>query len=112
MYIKEELNNLLKEVSKINLFNREFILRVDVNEDPNKKGIKVQFVPVNFDGIDTQTQNNMAIELATKLNKGLSHLGLTVERDRQLKDKSIIGFFIYLEYVNKIIVQALQQETK
>jgi hypothetical protein len=32
---------------------------------------------------------------------------MQVERDRQLKDKSVIGFFIYIEYVDKIIRQAL-----
>ena len=33
--------------------------------------------------------------------------GLDVERDRNLKDKTIIGFFIYIEYLDQIIRKAL-----
>jgi len=46
--------------------------------------------------------------LGEKLDAGLGHLGMRVERDRNLKDRSIIGFFIYIEYLDKIIRQALQ----
>jgi hypothetical protein len=49
------------------------------------------------------------MELGAKLNQGLSQLGLAVERDRELKDKTIIGFFIYIEYLDKIIINALNQ---
>ena len=34
---------------------------------------------------------------------------MRVERDRNLKDKSVVGFFIYIEYIDKIIRQALGQ---
>ena len=52
------------------------------------------------------------MELQQKLNQGLSSLGLSVERDRELKDKTVIGFFIYIEYLNKIIINALSQAAK
>jgi hypothetical protein len=32
---------------------------------------------------------------------------MRVERDRNLKDKTIVGFFIYIEYIDKIVRQAL-----
>ena len=32
---------------------------------------------------------------------------MRVERDRNLKDKTIIGFFVYIEYFDKIVRQAL-----
>jgi len=35
---------------------------------------------------------------------------IRVERDRNLKDKTIIGFFIYIEYFDKIIRKALSQQ--
>ena len=43
-------------------------------------------------------QNDIAIELEERLERGLAEFELRVERDRNLKDKSIIGFFIYIEY--------------
>ena len=32
---------------------------------------------------------------------------MKVERDRNLKDKTIVGFFIYIEYFDRIIRKAL-----
>ena len=57
--------------------------------------------------INPTEQNEIAMALAEKLDDGLKQYGMQVERDRELKDKSIIGFFIYIEYVDKIIRQAL-----
>lgn len=106
--ILKEVKSLIKESTKVNFQGHSFILRVGVNEDPNKKGIKVQFVPTSFGTISQTEQNDLAIELETKLEQGLSTYGIKVERDRNLKDKTIIGFFIYIEYIDKIIRQALK----
>jgi hypothetical protein len=59
-----------------------------------------------------QQQDDVAMELQQKLNQGLTPLGLSVERDRELKDKTVLGFFIYIEYLNKIIINALNQASK
>jgi hypothetical protein len=112
MKLIDEIKELLSEVTKVNYQGHEFVLKVDVNEDPNKKGIKVQFLPINFDGISRQEQDSIAMSLQQKLNKGLAPLELSVERDRELKDKTIIGFFIYIEYLNQIITKALTQVAK
>lgn len=107
-----EVKEILSEVTKVNFKGHKFVLKIDVNEDPNKKGVKVQFLPTSFTGLSKQQQDDIAMELGQKLNQGLSSLGLTVERDRELKDKTVIGFFIYIEYLNKIIVNALSQAAK
>ena len=49
----------------------------------------------------------MLMQLEERLERGLSEYDLRVERDRNLKDKTIIGFFIYIEYFDKIIRKAL-----
>jgi len=112
MSLINEIKELLNEVTKVNFKGHKFVLKIDVNEDPNKKGVKVQFLPTTFTGMSKQQQDDIAMELAQKLNQGLSGLGLSVERDRELKDKTVIGFFIYIEYLNKIIVNALTQAAK
>ena len=109
MSLINEIKQVLSEVTKVNFKGHKFVLKIDVNEDPNKKGVKVQFLPTTFGNMSKQEQDNVAMELAQKLNNGLSALGLSVERDRELKDKTIIGFFIYIEYLNKIIINALSQ---
>ena len=105
-YIKE-IKQVIGEAAKVNFAGHSFILKVDVNEDPQKKGIKVQFLPTQFGAISPTEQNDIAIELEERLEKGLAEFGMRVERDRNLKDKTIVGFFIYIEYIDKIVRQAL-----
>jgi hypothetical protein len=106
----KEIKSVLSEAVKINFKGHSFLLKVDVNEDPNKKGVKVQFLPTTFKNITTTEQNDIAIAMAEKLDDGLRKYGIAVERDRNLKDKSIIGFFIYIEYLDKIIRKALSEK--
>jgi hypothetical protein len=103
----DEIKQVIKEAAKVNFAGHSFILKVDVNEDPQKKGIKVQFLPTEFGAITATEQNDIAIELEQRLEKGLAEFGMRVERDRNLKDKTIVGFFIYIEYIDKIVRQAL-----
>ena len=110
----KKLENIVKKViqesTKINFAGHKFLLKVDTNEDPQKKGVKVQFIPTEFGSISPTQQNDIAIELEGRLEDGLSEFELRVERDRNLKDKSIIGFFIYIEYFDKIIRKALSNQ--
>jgi len=108
--LREEIKTILKEAIKINFKGHQFVLKVDVNEDPQKKGIKVQFLPTSFGNLTRTEQDDIAIALNDKLSAGLKSYGLDVERDRNLKDKTIIGFFIYIEYLDKIIRKALAGE--
>lgn len=101
--IKQTIN----EAAKINFAGHQFILKVDTNEDPNKKGVKVQFIPTKFGEITPTEHNDIANELAERLNSGLSEYELRVERDRELKDKTVVGFFIYADQFDKIIRKAL-----
>ena len=101
---------MLNEVTKINVDDIDFRLKVSTNEDPNKTGIKVQFIPMDSTGIAKEEYQAIAMKLQNKLNGGLSKYGMTVERDRQLKDKTVIGFFIYIEYLDQIIRKVLKGE--
>lgn len=104
---KDFIKQTLSEAAKVNFAGHKFVLKVDTNEDPQKKGIKVQFLPTTFGRMTATEQNDIAIELANRLERGLADYDLKVERDRNLKDKTIIGFFIYVEYLDRIIRKAL-----
>lgn len=105
--IENLVKQLISEAAKINFAGHTFMLKIDTNEDPQKKGVKVQFLPTKFGSITPTEQNDIAIELEKRLEQGLAEYELRVERDRNLKDKTIIGFFIYIEYFDKIIRKAL-----
>lgn len=106
-YILETVKQVIAESAKIKFAGHQFMLKVDVNEDPNKKGIKIQFIPTTFGQISPTEQNDIAIELEQRLEDGLEEYGMKVERDRNLKDKTIIGFFVYIEYLDRIVRKAL-----
>jgi len=108
--LEKIVKDVISEAAKINFAGHSFLLRVDTNEDPQKKGVKVQFVPTEFGSLSPTEQNDIAIELEGRLERGLGEYDLRVERDRNLKDKSIIGFFIYIEYFDKIIRRALSDQ--
>jgi len=105
--LEKFIRQTLSEAAKINFAGHSFVLKVDTNEDPQKKGVKIQFLPTEFGEITPTEQNDIAIELETRLEKGLAEFDMRVERDRNLKDKTIIGFFIYIEYFDRIIRKAL-----
>ena len=105
--LKSLIKQVISEATKVNFAGHKFVLKVDVNEDPNKKGVKVQFIPTSFGQLTPTEQNDIAIELQKRLEAGLKKYDLSVERDRNLKDKTVIGFFIYMEYFDKLIRKAL-----
>ena len=105
--LEQLVRQTLNEAAKINFAGHQFVLKVDTNEDPNKKGVKVQFLPTEFGTITPTEQNDIANELAERLNSGLAEYDLRVERDRELKDKTIVGFFIYADQFDKMIRKAL-----
>ena len=105
--LEKLVKQVIAEAAKINFAGNQFLLKVDVNEDPQKKGVKIQFLPTEFGKMTKTEQNDIAIELEQRLEKGLADYDLRVERDRNLKDKTIVGFFIYIEYFDRIIRKAL-----
>lgn len=108
--LEESVREVITEATKIHFGKYNFLLKVDTNEDPQKKGVKIQFIPTEFGQMNFTTQNDIAIELESRLEKGLEQFGLRVERDRGLKDKTVIGFFIYLEFFDRLVRKALQSQ--
>jgi hypothetical protein len=84
-------------------------LRVDVNHNPTKKGIKVQFVlpeAIEGDAKATATQ-----KLQAKLNQGLSQYNLTVSQDTDVPYSNVIGFLIPITDIKLFIKNAISGDT-
>ena len=80
-------------------------LKVDVNHNPTKKGVKVQFVfpqAIEGDAKATATQ-----KLQTKLNQGLSQYGMTSNIDTDVPYGNVIGFFVPIQDIRVLIKNAL-----
>lgn len=108
--IKDLVQEVITESTKVKFGKYRFLLKVDTNEDPQKMGVRISFIPLEFGMMNSATQDDVAIELESRLEKGLAEYGLRVERDRAVKDKSIIRFFIYIEYFERLVRKALKNQ--
>jgi hypothetical protein len=80
-------------------------LNVDVNKNPTKTGIKVQFVlPETLEG-DKKTEATQ--KLQSKLNQGLSQYNLTVSQDTDVPYANVIGFLIPIADIKLLIKNAM-----
>jgi hypothetical protein len=80
-------------------------LKVSVNKNPTKEGIKVQFVlPETLEG-DAKTEATQ--KLQSKLNQGLSQYNLTVSQDTDVPYANVIGFLIPIADFKLLIKNAM-----
>jgi hypothetical protein len=85
-------------------------LKVSVNKNPTKEGIKVQFVlPETLEG-DAKTEATQ--KLQSKLNQGLSQYNLTVSQDTDVPYSNVIGFLIPIADIKLLIKNAMGGETQ
>jgi hypothetical protein len=111
--LKEEIWLLLKEDVNYN-FNfkgKKFRVKFDVNSNPTKKGIKIQFTPLG--GISPTNPQNVkqyVNELQVLLNQRLGAIGMTVDYDPDVPYENVIGFTLKLDTVANMIVKTLQNQ--
>lgn len=81
-------------------------LKLDVNPNPTKKGIKVQFVLPK--GYSTSQKEELTQKLKTKLNAGLAPHMLSVDVDLDVPYENVIGFLIRLSNIKMLVKSALE----
>jgi len=84
-------------------------LKLDVNPNPTKKGVKVQFVLPK--GYTTAQKEELTQKLKTKLNAGLAPHMLSVDVDLDVPYDNVIGFLIRLSNIKMLIKAALETPT-
>lgn len=105
--IQEMIEQELKEDTALNVGNSKFTLRMGVNKNPTKLGIKIQFIPAGaYDGLDDHAKLEMALQ--TKLNASLGQFGIQVSKDTDVPGGNTIGFFIPLSQFKTLIVDAIK----
>jgi hypothetical protein len=84
-------------------------LKVSVNKNPTKEGIKVQFDLPQV--VDENTKTKITQELQTKLSQGLTSQGLTINLDPDVPGENTIGFTIPIQDIKLFILKILKGET-
>jgi hypothetical protein len=107
-----KLSPILKEVSNITgpvRYNTRFggydwSVKFDVNKNPTKIGVKLQFIPKdpNLEGTELNSVGN---DLAAYLQKQFSEVDIVIDRDKDFKDKfTAIGFIIPLDSLSQWVM--------
>jgi hypothetical protein len=85
-------------------------LKLDVNPNPTKKGVKVQFILPK--GYTTSQKEELTQKLKTRLNAGLAPHMLSVDVDLDVPYENVIGFLIRLSNIKMLVKSALEGGTK
>jgi hypothetical protein len=107
-----KLSPILKEVSNITgpvryntrFGGHEWSVKFDVNKNPTKIGVKLQFIPKdpNLEGTELNSVGN---DLAAYLQKQFSEVDIVIDRDKDFKDKfTAIGFIIPLDSLSQWVM--------
>jgi hypothetical protein len=98
-----------KPETKVTLGGQQFGLVFDLGINPTKRGLKMKFVPMD-PNVDVRTLADSASKISLVLQKRLAPHGLVVDRDTEIKDPTIIGFFIPLDPIADFIIAKLKGE--
>lgn len=80
-------------------------LKISVNKNPTKEGIKVQFtLPQNVEG---DQKAAITQKLQSKLNQGLAQYNLTVSQDTDVPYSNVVGFLIPIVDIKLLIKNAM-----
>lgn len=107
--LKEEIINLLKEDVNYN-FNfkgKHLRVRFDVNANPTKKGIKIQFTPTENLASNPNEARQFITDLQIHLNQKLGAIGMNVDFDPDVPYQNVVGFTLKLGSISNMIVKTL-----
>lgn len=112
--LKEEILNFLKEDVNYNFDfkGKKFKVRFDVNANPTKKGVKIQFQPLENLASDPNEARQLINELQIFLNQKLGNIGMTVDFDADVPYNNVIGFTLKLGTLANMLMKAIGGDTE
>jgi len=114
---KDIKNIIRKEVLKeaeVKAGGSAFNLRMGVNKNKTKLGIKIQFEPKNINNPEglskyMDLKPKLEVALQEKLNDGLGKYKMQISKDTDVPRDEVIGFFIPLDQIKALVVEGLGQ---
>lgn len=107
--IKREMMNMLTEEVTYDFpfKNKKFKVRFEVNSNPTKKGIKLQFVPEGNLLSNPNEARQIVNDLQIYVNQKLAPMGMTADFDPDVPYKNVVGFTLKLGTIGNMIVKIL-----
>lgn len=91
----------------IKVGGKKYLLQFDLNTNPTKKGVKLQFI-LEGEPEDPRDKQALASEISVALQKRFGSAGIMVDYDDRNPYKNVIGFIVPLESVSKLIIKAMK----
>ena len=112
--VLETLNDYITE-AELKTGDNEFTIRVDVNRNPTKKGIKIQLIPKGDTILidpDEKIDVNEKVQRAMNQKLGKYDLQVSIDPDiRQATDNpNVLCYYIPLNQFKNLITKALKGE--
>lgn len=93
----------------ITIAGKKYKLRFDVNDNPTKKGVKLQFI-LDQEFEDPRDKQNLANQIAVVLQKRFSASNIVLDVDDRNPYRNVIGFIVPLNSVATMLIKALKGE--
>tara|TARA_Y100001963_G_scaffold116028_1_gene161172 strand:+ start:661 stop:1272 length:612 start_codon:yes stop_codon:yes gene_type:complete len=106
----KDIKNIIKEQleeATVTASDTKFNLRMGVNKNDTKLGVKIQFEPIAA-ALDSDKKAKLEVALQTKLNEGLAQYGIQVSKDTDVPRPETVGFFIPLKQIKNLIIGVLE----
>lgn len=91
----------------VTLGGSKYPLVFDLNSNPTKKGVKMQFV-LEQEFQDPREKQALATKISVALQKKFGESGIMVDYDDRNPYKNVIGFIVPLASVSKMLMDALK----
>jgi hypothetical protein len=91
----------------ITVAGKKYKLRFDVNDNPTKLGVKMQFV-LDQELEDPRDKQMLANEISVALQKRFGASGIMVDYDDRNPFRNVIGFIIPLNSVALMLIKSLK----
>ena len=85
-----------------------FTIQFDVNDNPTKMGLKMQFILVD-EPQDPRDKQELANKISVALQKRLGDAGITVAYDDRNAFRNVIGFTIPLTSIADIVMKIFKR---
>lgn len=91
----------------VTVAGQSLVLRFDVNSNPTKKGVKMQFV-LPDSNMDPRDKQELASKISAALQKRYGDAGIMIDYDTQTPYKNVIGFVVPLTSISDFLIKTLK----
>lgn len=91
----------------VNVAGQSLVLKFDVNKNPTKMGIKLQFV-VPDPNMDPRDKQELANKISAALQKRFGEAGIMIDYDTQTPYKNVIGFVVPIASISSMLTKIIK----